>query len=40
MELQKKKLSILAPESDDVVEISNDLMLYQSIVEKIDESEA
>ena len=39
MRIKQKQLSILDPESDDAVEISNDLMLYQSIIEKINESE-
>lgn len=30
-----KRKSILDPESDDSIEITNDLMMYQNIVEKI-----
>ncbi len=37
MEDLKKRKNILDPESDDSVEITNDLMLYQSILEKISE---
>jgi hypothetical protein len=33
----QKRLAILDPESDDAVEISNDLMLYNGIVEKIND---
>lgn len=37
MESLKKRLEMLDPESDDAVEASNDLVLYQSIVDKISE---
>ncbi len=37
MEDLKKRKNILDPESDDSVKITNDLMLYQSILEKISE---
>ena len=30
-----KRRSILDPESEDIVEITNDLMIYQNIIEKI-----
>lgn len=35
MEDLMKRKSILDPESDDSVEITNDLMMYQNIVKKI-----
>jgi hypothetical protein len=35
MEALQKRKSILDPESDDAVEITNDLMLYKQILEKI-----
>jgi len=38
MDNLQKRLEILDPESDDAVEISNDLMLYNSIIEKISDS--
>jgi hypothetical protein len=34
----KKRKSILDPESDDSVEITNDLMMYQNILETINET--
>lgn len=37
-ELIKRK-TILDPESDDAVEIVNDLMLYQNIIDKINDRE-
>ncbi|WP_284383009.1 hypothetical protein [Litoribrevibacter albus] len=37
MENLKKRKSILDPESDDSVEITNDLMMFQNILEKINE---
>ena len=33
----KERLKILDPESDDAVESKNDLMLYQNIIEKIND---
>lgn len=33
----KKRLSIVDPESDEAVETTNDLMIYQNIIEKINE---
>ena len=33
------KLNIIDPESDDSIEITNDLMIYQNIIEKINERE-
>ncbi len=39
MEDSQKKLKILAPESDDAIGISNDLMLYKIIIEKINEKQ-
>lgn len=38
MENLKKRQSILDPESDDAVEIANDLSLYSIILEKISEN--
>ncbi|WP_444996949.1 hypothetical protein [Aliikangiella sp. IMCC44359] len=38
MENLQKRKSILDPESDDSVEITNDLMMYQNILEKINET--
>ena len=38
MDNLQKRLEILDPESDDAVEISNDLMLYNSIIEKINDN--
>ena len=38
MENLKKRLSILDPESDDAIEITNDLMMYQAVIEKINDS--
>ena len=35
MENLKKRLAILNPESDDVIEASNDLMMLQEILDKI-----
>lgn len=32
-----KRKNILDPESDDSVEITNDLMIYKNIIEKIDD---
>jgi hypothetical protein len=37
MENLKNRKTILDPESDDSVEITNDLMMYQNILEKIGE---
>jgi len=37
MENVKKKLNILDPESDEAVEATNDLMIYQNIIEKVNE---
>ncbi|WP_281246206.1 hypothetical protein [Rheinheimera pacifica] len=34
-----KRKAILDPESDDVVEIANDLMMYQNVLEKINDRE-
>jgi hypothetical protein len=34
-----KRKAILDPESDDAVEITNDLMIYQNIIEKINDRE-
>ncbi|SFD15782.1 hypothetical protein SAMN05660479_03317 [Microbulbifer thermotolerans] len=34
-----KRKNILDPESDDAVEITNDLMIYQNIIEKINDRE-
>lgn len=34
-----KRKNILDPESDDAVEIINDLMIFQNIVEKINDRE-
>jgi hypothetical protein len=34
-----KRKAILDPESDDAVEITNDLMVYQNIIEKINDRE-
>ncbi len=34
-----KRKDILDPESDDVVEITNDLMVYQNIIDKINDRE-
>ena len=39
MEELLKKKAILDPESDDAVEITNDLMIYQNIIEKINDRE-
>lgn len=39
MDEMKDKLSHLDPESDDSVEITNDLMIYQNVIEKINERE-
>ncbi len=39
MKKSQDKRTKLDPESDDVVEATNDLMIYQNIVEKIDERE-
>lgn len=33
----KERLRILDPESDDAVEITNDLMIHQNILKKIDD---
>ena len=38
MENLKKRLSVLDPESDDAIEITNDLMMYQAVIEKINDS--
>jgi len=37
MENLKKRVQVLDPESDEVVEAVNDLKLYQTILEKISE---
>ena len=37
-ELTKRK-AILDPESDDSAEITNDLMIYQNVIEKINDRE-
>ena len=37
IENMKRRLKILDPESDEAVEAKNDLMLYQNIIEKIDD---
>lgn len=37
MENLKSRIKILDPESDEVVEAKNDLMLYQNIIDKISE---
>jgi len=34
---EPKKLNILDPESDEAVEATNDLMIYQNIIEKVNE---
>lgn len=39
MENLQKRLKILDPESDAAVEATNDLMIFQNIIEKIDERE-
>ena len=39
MQNLKKRMAILDPESDDAVEIINDLMIYQNIIDKINERE-
>lgn len=39
LSLSEKKLKILDPDSDDSIELGNDLMLLRIIVEKINESE-
>ncbi|WDD97885.1 hypothetical protein [Thalassomonas actiniarum] len=39
MEELIKRKGILDPESDDAVEITNDLMMYQNIIEKINDRE-
>lgn len=39
MKKSQEKRTTLDPESDDVVDAMNDLMIYQNIVEKIDERE-
>ena len=39
MENLQKRLKILATESDDAIEATNDLMVYQNIIEKINERE-
>ncbi|WDE10389.1 hypothetical protein [Thalassomonas haliotis] len=39
MEELIKRKGILDPESDDAIEITNDLMIYQNIVEKINDRE-
>lgn len=39
IEEMKNKLSHLDPESDESVEITNDLVIYQNIIEKIGERE-
>jgi hypothetical protein len=38
MENLIKRKFILDPESDDLIEITNDLMMYQNILEKINET--
>ena len=37
MENMQSRLKILDPESDDAVEAKNDLMLYQNILDKIND---
>lgn len=37
MEDLMKRKKILDPESDDAVEITNDLMIYQNIIDKIND---
>lgn len=37
MENYQKRLKILDPESDDAVEATNDLMMYQTIIDKIND---
>ena len=39
MKKSQDQRTTLDPESDDAVEATNDLMIYQNIVEKIDERE-
>ena len=39
MENLQKRLKILDTESDDAIEATNDLMVYQNIIEKINEGE-
>ncbi|WP_281559966.1 hypothetical protein [Thalassomonas sp. RHCl1] len=39
MEELIKRKGILDPEFDDAVEITNDLMMYQNIIEKINDRE-
>ena len=39
MSLSEKKIKILDPDSDDSIELCNDLVLLRIIVEKINESE-
>jgi hypothetical protein len=39
MDNLQKRLAILDPESDDSVEISNDLMMLDGIIEKINEKD-
>jgi len=39
MDDMKNKLSQLDPESNDCVEITNDLVIYQNIIEKINDRE-
>ena len=39
MEDNQKKLKILDPESDDAIGLSNDLMLYKIIIDKINENQ-
>jgi len=39
MERKQERLKILDSESDDAVEITNDLMLHQNILDKINDRE-
>ena len=39
LSLSEKKIKILDPDSDDSIELCNDLVLLRIIVEKINESE-
>jgi len=39
MEELIKRRGILDPESDDAIEVTHDLIMYQSIMEKINERE-
>ncbi len=39
MDTLKKRLHILDPDSDDAIEIANDLMLYKIILKKISDDQ-